>query len=625
MDVYNDGWVVGIDYRSDAQNIRCFKDTTLIVSNPIKVYFNTNWWKLPISWWKNTLSFLPYSNQLSHSINISNENSRYTFIFNLYDIKKYLIPTKSGYEFIGWYSDKDLTNKFDYDTILTQDITLYARWSKNISHSTIDGVKTLTIHDSFSNKSITIMESNLWAKPKKDSYRIPWTIWNLYQWGNNYWFTEKQTETESRTPIKYKNYGPKNPYKSSKYTVLLYPAYNSPDYWKYDDTDYWENGAHYPNLRWGETDSKSNNRWLDNISSTATNRQWPCPKWFHIPSKWEWDELLDIWSKNNDVTRRNTQYYDWPRWRETWPDLEPSNKIDKDLNLWPESEHECLRTSSPASTNGGGLSHSFCRPTFGSYAPTASCAGYNASACEIRCFLNPSTSKSDKLEINLGNNLKQLASDIKNFNWEPTPQPAGGPTEEPTIPQPSIEPQPISDNTKPKMQWLNNYIQNGLLWSTNKTYYGNSCEENNKESTEDYLEEFFNSDSPDSPNSSNEDFDLTEEEYEDLIEYMQWAVDDYSSLTDEQKKEISKNVWNHNNQINSTTPSELEDTANQIKNCFQSCNGLRFDQKASCMMMCACWEINSPIFDPSKTPWLWPILMIRFCTIPWVNHNFSIW
>ena len=43
------------------------------------------------------------------------------------------------------------------------------------------------------------------------------------------------------------------------------------------------------------------------------------------------------------------------------------------------------------------------------------------------------------------------------------------------------------------------------------------------------------------------------------------------------------------------------------------------------MLMCACWEIKSPIFNPEKTPWLWPIFMIRFCSIPAVDSRFSVW
>ena len=39
-------------------------------------------------------------------------------------------PTKSGVEFDGWYTDSDLTKKFSFDTAVTSNLTLYAKWLK---------------------------------------------------------------------------------------------------------------------------------------------------------------------------------------------------------------------------------------------------------------------------------------------------------------------------------------------------------------------------------------------------------------------------------------------------------------------------------------------------------------
>lgn len=38
-------------------------------------------------------------------------------------------PTKTGYTFDNWYSDEDLTTLFDFTTVITGDITLYAKWT----------------------------------------------------------------------------------------------------------------------------------------------------------------------------------------------------------------------------------------------------------------------------------------------------------------------------------------------------------------------------------------------------------------------------------------------------------------------------------------------------------------
>ncbi len=39
--------------------------------------------------------------------------------------------TAKGYTFAGWYTDKDCTKKFDFDTAITADTTLWAGWIKN--------------------------------------------------------------------------------------------------------------------------------------------------------------------------------------------------------------------------------------------------------------------------------------------------------------------------------------------------------------------------------------------------------------------------------------------------------------------------------------------------------------
>ncbi len=37
-------------------------------------------------------------------------------------------PVKDGYTFDGWYTDKDCTNKFNFNSSITKKITLYAKW-----------------------------------------------------------------------------------------------------------------------------------------------------------------------------------------------------------------------------------------------------------------------------------------------------------------------------------------------------------------------------------------------------------------------------------------------------------------------------------------------------------------
>ena len=41
-------------------------------------------------------------------------------------------PQKTGYDFLGWYSDSSFTTKYDFNTAVTSDLTLYAKWQIQI-------------------------------------------------------------------------------------------------------------------------------------------------------------------------------------------------------------------------------------------------------------------------------------------------------------------------------------------------------------------------------------------------------------------------------------------------------------------------------------------------------------
>ena len=51
-------------------------------------------------------------------------------------------PAVSGYSFDGWFTDKECKNAFDFDTAVTKDITLYAKWVQNGAASGASAVKT---------------------------------------------------------------------------------------------------------------------------------------------------------------------------------------------------------------------------------------------------------------------------------------------------------------------------------------------------------------------------------------------------------------------------------------------------------------------------------------------------
>lgn len=64
------------------------------------------------------------------------------------------IPTKEGYIFNGWYEDEDKTVAFDFNKEITEDITLYAKWTKEYKFIKGDN-QELTI-DNISEYTFTI-------------------------------------------------------------------------------------------------------------------------------------------------------------------------------------------------------------------------------------------------------------------------------------------------------------------------------------------------------------------------------------------------------------------------------------------------------------------------------------
>ena len=48
-------------------------------------------------------------------------------------------PTRSGFNFDTWYSDSACTQIFDFNTPITGDITLYAKWAQKVKYTVVSG------------------------------------------------------------------------------------------------------------------------------------------------------------------------------------------------------------------------------------------------------------------------------------------------------------------------------------------------------------------------------------------------------------------------------------------------------------------------------------------------------
>ena len=236
-------WVTS---ESDAYQIRCFKNA---YDQPdiYKINFHLNWevTEKNVIWWE-----------------------------------KLTIPTlipRDGY-IIDWrYTDPNFTNEYDYSSIVTENIDLYAReipfefWLIYISDP----------DNPFS--WFAIMDRNLWAK---ESWTWKNSYWYLYQWWNNYWFLGTWFLDES-----YKKLQWNDSYNNSGY-------FSTGFYWMGNSV--WIDWNLHWWLRWWSWDAQTNNRWLDNINETVVDRKWPCPEWWHIPSIWEWWKVLEYRKMNQN-------------------------------------------------------------------------------------------------------------------------------------------------------------------------------------------------------------------------------------------------------------------------------------------------------------------------------------
>ena len=172
------------------------------------------------------------------------------------------------------------------------------------------------------------------------------------------------------------------------------------------------------------------------------------------------------------------------------------------------------------------------------------------------------------------------------------------------------------------VEWLNSSS------ITNDQFYCNTCGSSDNNSEPEW--QWWSNGSATNPESSDNGWwrsfsELSEQEYQELVDYMTNAVDKYDTLPADKEQEMNQVAWDTSSYLSDQDASQFDATAKKIKNCWWSCEWMRIDLKASCMLKCACWHIESPIFDPEKFPWLWPIFVIRFCTVPSTDTKFSKW
>jgi len=76
--------------------------------------------------------------------------------FTVPDVSGY-VPTKNGYTFAGWFTDAALTTSVTAGTVMSSDVTLYAKWNEN---KTVEGTVTVAGTYELNGKTVVIYEKD---------------------------------------------------------------------------------------------------------------------------------------------------------------------------------------------------------------------------------------------------------------------------------------------------------------------------------------------------------------------------------------------------------------------------------------------------------------------------------
>ena len=106
-------------------------------------------------------------------------------------------PVRTHYTFGGWYSDKELTKLYDFDTEITEDKVLYAKWNSiprrityDLNGGTLDGQTGKIVVEANEGDVIKVMNA-----PSRDGYEFKYWKGSKYYPGDSYTVEEDHTLT----------------------------------------------------------------------------------------------------------------------------------------------------------------------------------------------------------------------------------------------------------------------------------------------------------------------------------------------------------------------------------------------------------------------------------------------
>ncbi len=269
------------------------------------------------SWFENALYLIPRDKYPE-----SNCKWASRFIGSMIWADNFIVETKKLACHIFYLSDKNITPEIREISIQNYGI------QHDIENSTI----TLDNWE----ESITIMDRNLWAE-------IAWTweksFWYYFQRWNNHGFqlnSEVKTGKDLVTRDIALQYWPNNWYDSDTQFVIMD---NSEEVNRNLNLGNYFLAAVNDNLRWGSGDNEriwiswvySLNEFRLDTGNPRTERQWPCPDWFHVPSLWEICKLMQIWTSIEfpwDESIQDSINRWWVRRNRIW-------RLFRDDLLWP--------------------------------------------------------------------------------------------------------------------------------------------------------------------------------------------------------------------------------------------------------------------------------------------------
>jgi len=277
-------------------------------------------------------------------------------------------------------------NKLDNSEIILDETQTNSFW---IFHDI--GEWTITL-DNWE-ESITIMDRNLWAD-------VAWTweesYWYYFQRWNNHWFqlnSKIKTWTELVSREESMQYWPNNWYDSDVQFVVLEELNRIVDYNNYNYL-----ASLNDNLRWWSWDSEIVNRMWEYVidqfrwdtGNPRTERQWPCPEWFHVPSFGEIHKLFKLWidiKYPDDIAKKEHVRWMsiWGGWNQIWREF--SNDLLLPMAWWIRFDGKATPHDQESewfywmSSPGRFLN-------FHSYMIVEYAESYRAATFPVRCFKN---------------------------------------------------------------------------------------------------------------------------------------------------------------------------------------------------------------------------------------------